>query len=109
MALGVINGGFGLKLANAADGYKIAYGAAAGIMFVVYAIGKIAGHMRKSRQYKQADMQEPIEPHRRPYNNEEQDHWKRYQHQSQTAQTQNVQPYEGHQYRGARYDTNRYA
>ncbi|KAJ2903805.1 hypothetical protein MKZ38_009279 [Zalerion maritima] len=105
MALGVINGGLGLKLANAGSGYKIAYAAVAGIMFVVYAIGKIAANMRKSRSYKKAEMhEEPSQRSRRPYNNSDEAEWRRYE-SGQGA----PQPYEGHRYEGARYDSNRYA
>lgn len=76
MALGVINGGLGLELAQAENGYKIAYGAVSAIMFIVYAIGKTASSMRKSRQYKKTAMQEhevdlPELPHRaHPSNNQ---------------------------------------
>ena len=58
MALGVINGGLGLKLARAENGYKIAYGAVSAIMFIIYTIGKTASSMRKSRQYKKTAIRE---------------------------------------------------
>jgi hypothetical protein len=36
MALGVVNGGLGLKLARESDGYIIAYGVVSGLVFLAY-------------------------------------------------------------------------
>lgn len=71
MALGVINGGLGLRLAAAPDGWKIAYAVVAVVMFVLYAVGKVAANMRKSRQQKtKADMMDGPESVRlQPYGN----------------------------------------
>ena len=57
IALGIINGGLGLELARAENGYKIAYGAVSAIMFIVYTVGKTALSMHKSRQRKKTAMQ----------------------------------------------------
>lgn len=41
MAFGIINGGLGLQLASADDGFKIAYGVIAAVMFVIYLAVKL--------------------------------------------------------------------
>lgn len=50
MVLGAINGGLGLQLSAADDGYIIAYSVVAAIMFLVYAIVKTMVSMRKRTQ-----------------------------------------------------------
>lgn len=49
MALGVVNGGLGLKLAGGSQAYKIAYAVVAAVMFVVYVIASITKSMKKSQ------------------------------------------------------------
>lgn len=48
MALGVINGGLGLKLTNAPNSLNIAYAVVAAIVYLVYAIGKTVVSLRQN-------------------------------------------------------------
>lgn len=49
MLLGVVNGGLGLQLADADDSLVIAYSVVAGVMFLLYAIGKTLASIRKKQ------------------------------------------------------------
>jgi hypothetical protein len=49
MLLGVINGGLGLQLANANNSLVIAYSVVAGVMFLLYAIGKTLVSIKKKQ------------------------------------------------------------
>lgn len=51
MVLAVVNGGLGLKLANNTTGGKIAYGAAAGVMAVAYAVVVVVKRKRTESRW----------------------------------------------------------
>ena len=49
MLLGVVNGGLGLQLADADNSLVIAYSVVAGVMFLLYVIGKTLASIRKKQ------------------------------------------------------------
>jgi hypothetical protein len=58
MALGVINGGFGIKLASASLGFKIAYIVVAAVMFTAY-IACIAYGMIRNKRHVSSEKMSP--------------------------------------------------
>jgi len=56
MALGVINGGLGIKLAGSGLGFKIAYSVVAAVMFVAYIASIALGMVRKRERVSSAKM-----------------------------------------------------
>lgn len=72
MALGIINGGFGLKLSNASKSVMIGYAVAAAVLFLAYIAAKIVGSfmLAPARAKKNLDRNVNVSGNGRHYNDD---------------------------------------